>query len=177
MRLAALFFALAALSLSQARTPHVTPHIGAAQAAYEEGKAARLAKQFQRAAECFRKAIEIEPTFLDAHEALIADYLDSGRRLDAAASITQFLEIQPDVVHYRVLLGQILLEQKQAERALAQFSLALKRDPYNADGLLGFATAARAMGMRDRAAEAIERGRKRYPLDERFKTVPGNGHQ
>jgi tetratricopeptide (TPR) repeat protein len=173
MRLAAFFFALAALCLSQGGTPHIK----AAQDAYEAGKAAQLAKQFQRAADCFRKAIEIEPTFLDAHEALIAAYLDSGRRLDAAASITRFLEMQPSVVHYRVLLGQVLLEQKQAERALAQFSLVLKRDPYNPDGLLGFASAARQMGMGDRVAEAIERGRKRYPHDERFKGVPGSGQK
>lgn len=169
MRLAALCFALAGLLFAQSGPPHIK----AAQAAYEAGKAAQLAKQFQRAADCFRKAIEIEPTFLEARKALIADYLDSGRRLEAAASITQFLEIRPDEVRYRVLLGQILLEQKQTERALAQFSLALTRDPYNADGLFGFASAARQMGMRDRAAEAIERGRKRYPQDERFKTAPG----
>lgn len=173
MRLAASFFVLVAVCLGQA----VTPHIKAAEAAYEAGKAAQLAKQFERAVDCFHKAIEIEPTFLDAHEALIAAYLDSDRRLDAAAAITQFLEMQPDIVHYRVLLGQILLEQKQPERALAQFSLALKRDEYNADGLLGFASAARQMGMGERAAEAMERGRKRYPLDERFKSGRGSGRQ
>lgn len=169
MRFFILVLALATLSFRQTGTPHATPHIGAAQTSYQAGKAAQVAKQFQRAEDCFRKAIDIEPTFLDAHEALIATYLDSGRRLDAAASITQFLEIQPDAVRYRVLLGQILLEQKQPERALAQFSLALTRNPDNADGLLGFASAARQTGMADRAAEAIERGRKRYPHDERFR--------
>lgn len=100
-------------------------------------------------------------------------YLDSGRRLDGAAAITQFIEMQPDAIQYGVILGQILIEQKQPEKALAQFSLVLKRDPYNADGLLGFASAATQMGMRDRATEAIERGRKRYPQDERFKNAPG----
>ncbi len=85
--------------------------------------------------------------------------------------------MQPNVVHYRVLLGQILLEQKETERALAQFSLALKRDPYNIGGLLGFASAARQMGMEDRGSEAIERGRKHYPLDKRFKTAPALSQQ
>jgi len=154
-----------------------TPHIKAALAAYQAGKTAQQRRQVQSALDCFRQAIEIEPTFLDAHEALIAVYLDSGRRVEAAASMTQFLEMQPNVVHYRVLLGQILLEQKETERALAQFSLALKRDPYNIGGLLGFASAARQMGMEDRAAEAIERGRKHYPLDKRFKTAPALSQQ
>jgi tetratricopeptide (TPR) repeat protein len=156
---------IATLSFGEA----ATPHIKAALAAYETGRTAQSEKQFQRASDNFRKAIEIEPTFLDAHEALITVYLDSGQRLEAAASITRFLEIKADAIHYRILLGQILLEQKQAERALAQFSFALIKDPYNVDGLLGFASAAREMGMEDRATAALERGRKHYPYDERFK--------
>ena len=169
MTLCVLLAALSALFLNQA----AVPHIKAAEAAYEEGKTAQHDKQFQRAAEDFRKAIEIEPTFLDAHESLIASYLDAGQRLEAAAAMTQYLEIEPGAVKYRVLLGQILLEQKQPERALAQFSLVLKRDPYNADGLLGFAAAARQVGMKERADDAMERGRKHYPQDARFKSSTG----
>jgi tetratricopeptide (TPR) repeat protein len=148
------------------------PHIKAALAAYDEGKAAEHDKQFQPAINSFRHAIEIEPTFLDAYERLIRVYLDSGQRVQAAAAITQFLEIQPDAVQYRILLGNILLEQKQAERALAQFSLVIKKDPFNADGLLGFAESARQNGMDDRAAQAMKVGRQHYPLDERFRHAP-----
>ena len=148
------------------------PHIRAAVEAYEAGKQAQIEKQWQRAAESFLKAIEIEPTFLEARESLIAVYLDSGQRLDAAAAITQLLEIEPDAQKYRLLLGQILLEQKQPEKALAQFSLVLKREAYNADGLLGFAAAARQVGMKDRANAAMERGRQHYPGDDRFKSPP-----
>ena len=149
-------------------------HIKAALAAYQAGEAAQRDKQYQLAIDSLRQAIEIEPTFLEAYESLITAHLDSGDRLGAATSITEFLEIRPEAVHYRVLLGQILLEQKQAERALAQFSLALQTDPYNADGLLGFAASARQMGMEERAAQAIELGRKHYPSDERFKTFAGS---
>lgn len=163
-----LLFALAALALDQ---PGV-PHIQAAEAAYEAGKHAQLEKQWQPAAESFQKAIDIEPTFFEARESLITVYLESGRRLDAAAAITQFLEIEPGAQKYRLLLGQILLEQKQPERALAQFSLVLKREPYNADGLLGFAAAARQIGMKDRAQAAMERGRQHYPRDDRFRISP-----
>ena len=168
MILLSLLLALTALALNQ---PGV-PHIRAAEAAYEAGKHAQLEKQWQPAAESFQKAIEIEPTFLEARENLIAVYLDSGRRLDAAAAITQLLEIEPGAQKYRVLLGRILLEQKQPERALAQFSLVLKREPYNADGLLGFSAAARQVGMKDRADAAMERGRQHYPKDDRFKSFP-----
>jgi tetratricopeptide (TPR) repeat protein len=165
-----LLFLFAAAAVLTAETE--PPHIKAALTAYESGRAAQRDKQVQRALDCFHKALEIEPTFLKAYASLIDVYLDSGHRLEAAASITQFLEIWPDAVRYRVLLGQILLEQNEVKRALAQFSLALRTDPYNPDALLGFASAAGRVGMQDRAAEAIERGRERYPLDERFKTAP-----
>jgi tetratricopeptide (TPR) repeat protein len=148
------------------------PHIRAAESAYEAGKQAQSAKQWQAAETYFLKAIEIEPTFLDARKNLIAVYLDSQRNLDSAAAITQFLEIEPGAQNYRVLLGQILLQQKQPEKALAQFSLVLKRDSYNADGLLGFAAAARQVGMNDRAQDAIERGKQHFPGDGRFKNPP-----
>jgi len=160
--------AFTALGLDQPRVPHIRT----AEAAYEAGKQAQIEKQRQRAAESFLKAIEIEPTFLEARESLIAVYLDSGQRLDAAAAITQLLEIEPNEKKYRLLLGQILLEQKQPGKALAQFSLVLKREPNDADGLLGFAAAARQVGMTDRANEAMERGRQHYPGDDRFKSPP-----
>lgn len=153
------------------------PHIRAAEAAYEAGKQAQIEKQSQRAAESFLQAIEIEPTFLEAREELITIYFDSDRHLDAAAAITQLLEIKPDAQKYRLMLGQILLEQKQPEKALAQFSLILKREPYNAGGLLGFATAARQVGMKDRADAALERGRQHYPGDDRFKNSPAGGQK
>ncbi len=168
--MSALALLLIAATLHQGET--AVPHIKAAFAAYEAGKTAQRDKQFERASQAFLQAIDIEPTFLDAREALITVYLDSGHRLEAAASITEYLQIQAGAVHYRVLLGQILLEQKQTEKALAQFSLALKTDPYNIDGLLGLAFAAQQLGMENRAAEALERGRKHYPLDKRFQTAP-----
>jgi tetratricopeptide (TPR) repeat protein len=165
MRHVSLFLGVAIALLGQ--TP--VPHIKAAQAAYAEGKEAQMSKQIERAIQLFEQAIDIEPTFLDAREALIATYLDSGQELSGAAAITAFLEIKPDAFLYRVRLGQILLRQKQPERALAQFSLVLKQEPNSADALWGFASAARLLGMENRAKAAIENGRKRFPGDERFK--------
>ena len=165
MRFLTLVCFLAAVSRGQMETSHIK----GAQAAYDAGRTAEHDKQFQQASDLFRKAIEIEPTFLRAQEELISTYLESGRRLDAAEAMTQLLEIRPDLIQYRMLLGQMLLEQKQPARALAQFSEILRKEPFNADGLFGFAAAAKQMEMKDRATEALERGRRRYPHDERFR--------
>jgi tetratricopeptide (TPR) repeat protein len=145
------------------------PHITAAAAAYRQGKAALLKKQFATAADLLAQAIQIEPTFLDAYKGLIDVRLASGDRLEAAAVITRLLEIEPASPRYRLQLAQILFEEKQWDRSLAQFSFVLRDDPFNADALWGFAAAARSLGMEDRAADALAKGRGRYPLDRRFR--------
>lgn len=149
-----------------------TLHITAAVTACEAGRAAARDKKYQQAIDLFHQAIESEPTFKEAYAGLIDTNLDEGRSSDAAAAITQLLEIDPEISRYRVLLGKILAGQNETERALAQFSFVLKTDPLNADALLGFAAAAQKMGMNDRAADALGRGRRQYPLDERFNTKP-----
>lgn len=146
------------------------PHIKSAVAAYEAGEASAKNDKSAEAIQRFPEAIEIEPTYREAFAELIDVCLTSGRRSDAALAMTQLLEIEPNLSRFRLLLGQILLEQNQTERALAQFSLLLRSDPDNADGLAGFASAATKLGMMDRAADALERGRKQFPTDARFKT-------
>ena len=164
MRFVLLFLSLAALLFGQPGTLHIK----SAEAAYQAGENSARDKKYQEAIEQFQNAIRIEPTFDEAFEELIAACLSAGRRSEAAAAMTQLLEIEPDLLQYRLVLGRILLEQNQPERALAQFSFVLKSKPADADGLLGFAAAAKRMGMNDRAAEALERGRRQYPQDKRF---------
>ena len=164
-----LIFAIGISVLSEASTIHIK----AAVAAYDAASAALNRKESEAAITQFRQAIEIEPTFTGAYEGLVRAYLDMGNRLEAAAVITQLLEIDPDLNNSRLLLAQILMEQKQMERALAQFSIVLKSDPANADALWGFASAATDMGMADRASDALEQGRKRYPQDRRFRIAGG----
>ena len=160
-----LFFTFALFSFGDGSTFHIK----AASNAYESGKKALEEKQTEKAIGLFRQAIDIEPTFADAFETLAGTYLDSGRRLEAAAVLTQLVEFEPDATSSRLLLAQILWKERQSRRALAQFSLVLKRDPFNPEALLGFASAAQQIGLADRASEALERGRKRYPSDARFK--------
>lgn len=149
-----------------------TFHIRAAVHAYEMGKEAMHAKQSEKAIRQFQEAIRIEPTFQDAFDGLAEAYLNTGRPLEAAAVLTRLVEFAPEASNDRLLLGQLLLKAQQPQRALAQFSLVLKHDPFNPDALLGFASAARQTGLSDRASEALERGRRRYPSDARFKTSP-----
>ena len=146
------------------------PHIKAAAAAFTDGQLAVRERHLDEAVDLFKKVIDVEPTFTDAYRALAHAYLDSGQRLKAGEMITRLLQIEPNDVRWRLTLGHVLLDEKQWNRALAQFTLCLRSEPVNADALYGFAVAAKQVGMADRATQALERGRRQYPADERFKT-------
>jgi tetratricopeptide (TPR) repeat protein len=145
-----------------------SPHIKTAAEAYRQGHVALLKKQPDSAIKLLSRAIEIEPTFIEAYRDLIEANLAAGDRLKAAAAMTRLLEIEPHAFEYRLQLAQILLAEKQLDRSLAQFSLVLEDAPFNADALWGFSAAATSLGMKDRAAQALATGHARYPLDKRF---------
>jgi tetratricopeptide (TPR) repeat protein len=169
MKLLVLVFLFALVSLADSDS---TFHITAAANAYESGKEALQEKQTEKAVTLFRQAIDIEPTFMEAFQSLAGVYLDSGRPLEAAAVLTQLLEFEPDAVKSRLILAEVLSKERQPRRALAQFSLVLQHDPFNPEALLGLASAAQQIGLADRASEVLERGRKRYPSDARFRLPP-----
>jgi tetratricopeptide (TPR) repeat protein len=167
-----MFSLILATALLQAKSGE--PHIRAAVEALQQGEAALAQKQFDLAIGLFERAIEIEPTFLPARRDLIRAETEAGRKLETAKALTQLVEIEPDDIASRILLGQILLGQQQPERALAQFSAALALKPDSADALAGFAQTASKLGMVDRAKDAWERGRQKYPNDPRFQAKPQN---
>jgi tetratricopeptide (TPR) repeat protein len=145
------------------------PHIKAAVSAYEAGRVAMQQNHTEEAIRSFQTAIEIEPTYREAFEAWIVALVSAGRWDEAANVMTQLLEIDPRALQYRTQLGNILLDQGQNERALAQFSLALDQDPQNADALSGFVSAAQKLNMADRAQQAKDTGHKAHPNDVRFR--------
>lgn len=144
------------------------PHIKAAAAEYRTAAAALKQENYNPAIEHFHKAIEIEPTYLDAYEGLIAAYELAKKPTEMARTITQLLQIEPDSLLYRLKLAAYLESAGDKQRALAQYSLALKSDPKSADALAGFIEAAKNAGMADRATSAKARGRRLYPADKRF---------
>jgi tetratricopeptide (TPR) repeat protein len=144
------------------------PHIQAAAAAYRDGQTASTERNWQRAEKLFLQAIDIEPTYTQVYSSLIDLYMSTERQVEAGAILSRLLQIEPNSLRDRIRLGNLLLDQRQWSRALAQFSLARRIDPGSADGLLGFARAADHNGMPDRALEAAERGAKEFPKDPRF---------
>jgi len=148
-----------------------SPHIKAAASAYRDAQAAGTERDLLRAEKLLLTAIDIEPTFIEAYTSLVDLYMTADRPVEAAAILTRLLQIEPNSSRDRIRLGNLLLNQRQWTRALAQFSLALRIDPRSADSLLGFAKAAGRNGMTDRSREAVEQGLKAFPKDPRFSAL------
>jgi tetratricopeptide (TPR) repeat protein len=146
----------------------VAPHIQAAATEYRTAAAAFKEGNYAPAIEHFHKAIDIEPTYIDAYEGLIASYERAKNDAEVARTITQLLQIKPDSLPYRLKLAAYLESTNDKQRALAQYSLALETDPDNADALAGFVEAAKNAGMQGRAATTKARGHRLYPEDKRF---------
>ena len=77
----------------------------AAAAAFREGTAAQQRGDFERAAEAYRKAIDIAPRLAEAHANLGAVLARLGRYEDAVASIQRALALNPKLTAARLNLG------------------------------------------------------------------------
>ncbi len=82
----------------------------------------------------------------------------AANRPEAAASAFQrVLELDPDDVGSRVLLGQIRLADRQYTEAAALFQAAISREPMNATAAYGLATALLRAGRRPEGEAAMAR--------------------
>ncbi len=143
-------------------------HIRAAVAAFQAAEAARSSHDWKLAETSYLRAIDIEPTYMEAYRGLVELYRVTNRPTEAAAILTRILQIEPNSISDRLLLGRFLLDNRQSMRALAQFNAAVQCNTHNADALYWFIRAARESGMADRAFEAAQLGAKKFPKDARF---------
>jgi tetratricopeptide (TPR) repeat protein len=96
------------------------------------GNAYAVRGDYARTRECYRKALELNPT-----EAMY--HLNYGRVMEQAGDTTTALAhyqaavtAKPEDVQARIRTGEALLTLKRADEALAQFDAALARDARNA---------------------------------------------
>jgi tetratricopeptide (TPR) repeat protein len=143
-------------------------HIQAARQAYDSGLVAIADGRWSDAEKLFLKAMDIEPTYSDAYRSLIDVCIRTSRPTDAGAILTRLLQIEPNSVGDRTRLGRLLIEGREWNRALAQFSIARRLAPDDPDALYGFALAASKSGMTAVAIDAGKLGRARFHNDQRF---------
>ena len=77
----------------------------------------------------YRRAIEIDPNYAEAHNNLGLLLDDRGRRAEAAEQFRKALEINPQYVQAHNNLGVLLMNQGMMADAIVQFRAAVALDP------------------------------------------------
>ncbi len=83
------------------------------------------------AEQCYRKALELAPDLLEAHEALIALHRRARRNAKAEKAARQLLEHFPDHLPTLEALSDLLVEKEQYDEALELLQRAWKANPLN----------------------------------------------
>jgi eukaryotic-like serine/threonine-protein kinase len=105
----------------------------------------------------YRRAVELNPNFANAHESY-SDYLRSmGRPSEALEEDRRALELDPSSLFASDLEGLIFMAQRDYEKAIAQEQKTLEIDPNFALAYEALAGCYIAEGMDDKAADALER--------------------
>ena len=93
----------------------------------------RLAPLNPSADQCFRRALELAPDMLAAHEELIQLHRREGRNAKAEKAARQLLEHAPDHAPTLEVLSDILLEKEETIEALQLLQRAARANPLNRD--------------------------------------------
>jgi tetratricopeptide (TPR) repeat protein len=108
-------------------------------------------RTFEDAVAAYRRALEIDPDFTDAHCNLGAVLYNDGRREEARVCFERALQLDSDHLESNLNLANILEEENRNEAALQHYKAALRADPFRADVHLNLALLYEKIGLRRKA--------------------------
>jgi tetratricopeptide (TPR) repeat protein len=85
---------------------------------YDQGMLEFSMAEFEKAIECYRKAVEIDPNYFDAWHALGMAYLRDGKIQDAIKAGKRAVEIEPNDMLAHTSLSMYYM--KAGDKALAE---------------------------------------------------------
>ncbi len=109
----------------------------------------------------YRKALALNPGYVEAHVGVGAISHVQGRFEEAAGSYRKALEIKPDYAEAHYNLGNALREQGDLDGAIASYRMAISSRPGFADACNNLGIALQNQG---RAGEALDRYREAISL-------------
>ncbi len=110
-------------------------------------------ESFAEAMACYRRAIELDPEFADAHCNLGTLFYNQGRRREARACFERALALTADHLEAHFNLANVLEEENRNEGALRHYKQATRIDPLFADARLNLALFYDKLGLRRTARE------------------------
>jgi Flp pilus assembly protein TadD len=113
----------------------------------------------------YRRAIDIDPSFVPAYANLADLYRARGADGEAAAVLRAGLAKAPDAATLHHALGLALVRQQRTAEALEQFAAAVRLAPDDARFAYVQAVALHDAGQKREALAALEAARARHPYD------------
>lgn len=105
----------------------------------------------EEAIEAYRRALEIDPGFADAHCNLGTVYYNRGRRPEALECFRRALELDPLHLEANFNAASLLEEQRAEDAALGHYRTVLRVDPLYVDAHVNIALLYEKIGLRAKA--------------------------
>ncbi|HET7097958.1 MAG TPA: tetratricopeptide repeat protein, partial [Casimicrobiaceae bacterium] len=113
----------------------------------------------------YRKAIELDPTFIQAYANLADLYRARGAESESEAALRAGLARNPKAAALQHALGLSLTRQKRTVEATKAFAEAVRLDPANPRYAYVYAVAQNDSGRKKEALQTLDAARKRSPYD------------
>lgn len=123
----------------------------------EQGMKLLKAGAFAEAAELFRRAIELQPEFVNAYINLGVSYVGADRSEDALACFEHVRQLRPDDANIYYFIGMAHHRLMDEKNALAAYEHAISLNPRLVEAHNGQGLTYRRLGQHELAAEAFNR--------------------
>jgi tetratricopeptide (TPR) repeat protein len=130
---------------------------------YEKGSNALQEKKYEEAVKYLRQAIELAPTFYDAHDQLGIAYRESGRPDDAEKEFIAAHELNSTGVTPLLNLTSLYLEENKPDRAVKTGEEAVKVNSHSAPAFFSLGVALYKAASLERAEAALKRALELAP--------------
>lgn len=130
-----------------------------AESYYDEGLTAIVKGDVMRAGRCFKKAIELDDSFMAAHHQLAKCYVHIGQVERAVGILRRVVAAKPRLIPAKLDLAYALLEQGHQEEARKLFLDITEAQPNNARATLGLANVCFMEGNWDGAVTLAQEAR------------------
>jgi tetratricopeptide (TPR) repeat protein len=130
-----------------------------------EARDAQSRRDFNAAAEFYRKAIQLKPSVAELWANLGLMVHESGKTAEAIRSFKEAIRLDPSLFVPQLFLGLEYLEGKNPEAAIPFLEKAEKLNPNDVQAALNLGKAYAMIDQADRAAEAYSRATQLAPND------------
>ena len=100
---------------------------------FHRGVAFHRRKDLEKAGECYRKAIELNPEMMEAHFNLGLLLMEQGKQDEALEAFFRVIQLKPDAINAYLSIAEIYTVRGSFSLAHEQLSRALEKEPKNSD--------------------------------------------